>query len=127
MRKKIRFIEIKIRQFIWLIKNIGKPDTYDEVIYKGDKYWIKSSLTGYNIWNLYKNEEKNPTYFRIKGDDLKVKRSFKKLKNTIKLMMRFQKNTWQQIDMENRIGSRLTFYNSEDIKYNFEKWNTNKK
>ena len=54
----MRKIEVKIRQIIWAFKKSFEPTTYDFVIYKGEKYFIKSSLTGENIWNIFKKGEK---------------------------------------------------------------------
>lgn len=49
----MRKIEVKIRQFLWALKKSFEPTTGDAVIFQGQEYFIKTSLTGENIWNLF--------------------------------------------------------------------------
>ena len=111
----MRKIEVKIRQIIWAFKQSFKPTTYDFVIYQGEKYYIKSSLTGENVWNLFEKDEKEPTHRYIKGKDLKVVQSFKRFINVFKNHLIFQKQSWGLIDCGNPIGTRLSYNNSDDI------------
>ena len=112
---KMRKIEVKIRQIIWAIKQSFKPTTYDLVIYQGKEYYIKSSLTGENVWNLFEKGEKEPTHRYIKGQDLKVIQSIKRFANVFKNHLKFQKKNWGLIDCGNPIGTRLSYNNSDDI------------
>lgn len=114
----MRKIEVKIRQIIWAFKQSLNPTTYDLVIYKGKKYFIKSSLTGENIWNLFEKGEKEPTHYRVKGNDLKLIQSYKRFITVFKNDLLFQKQCWESIDYDNPIGTRLSYNNSEDIYYN---------
>ncbi len=111
----MRKIEVKIRQIIWAFKQSFKPTTYDFVNYKGKEYFIKSSLTGVNVWNLFVNGEKEPTHRYIKGQDFKVVQSVKRFINVFKNHLIFQKQNWGLIDCGNPIGTRLSYHNSEDI------------
>jgi hypothetical protein len=111
----MRKIEVKIRQIIWAFKQSLKPTTYDLVIYQGKQYFIKSSLTGENVWNLFEKGEKVPTHKYIKGKELKVVQSVKRFINVFKNHLRFQKQSWDLIDCGNPIGTRLSYHNSEDI------------
>ena len=111
----MRKIEVKIRQIIWALKQSFKPTTYDLVIYQGKVYYIKSSLTGENVWNLFEKGEKEPAHRYIKGENLKLVQSFKRFINVFKNHLRFQKQSWGLIDYGNPIGTRLSYNNSEDI------------
>lgn len=111
----MRKIEVKIRQIIWAFKQSFKPTTYDFVIYQGEKYYIKSSLTGENVWNLFEKDEKEPIHRYIKGKDLKVVQSFNRFIHVFKNHLRFQKQSWGLIDCGNPIGTRLSYNNSDDI------------
>ena len=111
----MRKLEVKIRQIIWAFKQSFKPTTYDLVIYQGKEYFIKSSLTGENVWNLFKKSEKEATHRYIKGQDLKVVQTVKRFINVFKNHLRFQKQSWGLIDYGNPIGTRLSYNNSEDI------------
>ena len=111
----MRKIEVKVRQIILAIKQSFKLTTYDLVIFQGKEYYIKSSLTGENVWNLFEKEEKEPTHRYIKGQDLKVVQSIKRFANVFKNHLKFQKQSWGLIDCGNPIGTRLSYNNSEDI------------
>jgi hypothetical protein len=111
----MRKIEVKIRQIIWALKKSFKPTTYDLVVYQGKEYYIKSSFTGENVWNLFEKGTKEPTHIYIKGQDLKVVYSTKRFINVFKNLLRFQKQSWGLIDCGNPIGTRLSYNNSEDI------------
>ena len=111
----MRKIEVKIRQIILAFKQSLKPTTYDLVIYQGKQYFIKSSFTGENVWNLFEKGEKEPTHRYIKGKELKVVQSVKRFINVFKNHLRFQKQSWNLIDCGNPIGTRLSYHNSEDI------------
>ena len=113
----MRKIEVKIRQFFWSLKETLKPNTYDAVIYKEKKYYIKSSLCGHDIWDLYEKNFKSPTFKRIKGSELKVVHSFKRFKVVFNQNMHFQKTSWQSIDFNKKLGSRLSYYNSNNIRF----------
>ena len=121
MRKleiKIRQLEIKIRQIIWAFKKSFKPTSYDIIIYKGKQYYIKSSLIGENIWDLYENDKIDPTHRYIKCEEFKVIQSVKRFINVFKNYLIFQKQYWESIDLMNPIGKRLSFKNSDDIYFN---------
>lgn len=111
----MRKLEVKIRQIIWAINQSFKPTTHDKVIYKGNFYYIKSSLTGENVWNIFENGEKEPTHRYIKGQDLKVVHSYKRFIRVFKQHMFFQKTSWQRIDCSNPIGTRLSYISSDNI------------
>ena len=113
----MRKIEVKIRQFFWSLKETLKPNTYDTVIYNGEKYYIKSSLCGHNIWDLYKKNNEILIIKRIRGEDLKVVHSFKRFKVVFNQNMHFQKTSWQSIDFNKKLGSRLSYYNSNNIRF----------
>lgn len=111
----MRKLEVKIRQIIWALNRLRTPSTYDLVIYKGNKYYVKSSLTGHNIWNLSIGGEIK--YRLIKGEELRVVYSFKRAKRVFKEMMRFQETSWQSIDLSKPLGTRLSYYNSDNIRF----------
>jgi hypothetical protein len=111
----MRKIEVKIRQIIWAFKQSFNPTNYDLVIYQGKEYFIKTSLAGENIWNLFVKYEIKPIHRYIKGQDLKVVHSFKRFINVFKTYLRFQKQNWGLIDYRNPIGTRLCYNNSDDI------------
>ena len=83
--------------------------------HQGKEYYIKSSLTGENVWNLFEKGKKEPTHRYIKGQDLKVVQSIKRFTNVFKNHLKFQKQSWGLIDCGNPIGTRLSYNNSEDI------------
>ena len=87
----MREIEVKIRQIIWAFKISFRPTTYDRVEYKGDYYYIKSSLVGENIWNLFKKDAWLPTYRNILGNEFKIKNSLKRHILVFKFHLNFQK------------------------------------
>lgn len=111
----MRKLEVKIKQIIWSLKQSFKPSTYDTVIYQGNKYFIKSSLTGENIWNLFEKGEKKPKHYRISGDELKIAYSLKRFINSFKKHLLFQRQNWGLIDCKNPIGTRLSYLSSENI------------
>ena len=113
----MRKLEVKIKQIIWAISQSFKPTTYDLVEYNGERYYIESSLTGENIWNLFEKGNDKPTYYRIKGKELKIIHSIKRFKNVFKQHMFFQWSSWQSIDCMNPIGTRLSYINSENIQF----------
>lgn len=113
----MRKIEVLIRQVVWSFKQTFKPTTYDLVIYQGRKYFIKSSLTGENVWNLFESGTKEPTHRYIDGDDIKVVQSLKRFISVFKKHLKFQKQNWMLIDCENPVGTRLCYNNSDDITF----------
>lgn len=113
----MRTLEVKIRQILWSFKRCFKPTTYDCVKYKGEKYYIKSSLCGHNIWDLYEKGNQNPIFKYIKGKDLKIIHSLKRFKVVFNQHLRFQKTSWGLIDCSNPIGTRLSYNNSNDIHF----------
>lgn len=113
----MRKLEVKIRQIIWSISQSFKPTTYDKVIYKGNLYYIKSSLTGEDIWNLFEKSKDKPTYSYIRGNEVKIVHSYKRFIIVFKQHMFFQKTSWQRIDCSNPIGRRLSYINSENISF----------
>lgn len=111
----MRKIEVKIRQFIWALKQSFKPTTYDLVVYQGKKYYIKSSLTGENVWNLFEKGEKEPTHRYVKDSEIKFVQTLKRFISVFKNHLSFQKQNWGLIDYGNPIGTRLSYNNSTDI------------
>ena len=111
----MRKLEVKIRQFIWAFNKCFLPTTYDKVLYNGNMYFIKSSLCGENIWDLFELNRKTAVYSRIKGIDLKVIHSLKRFILVFKQHMFFQKTNWEKIDCMNPLGTRLSYINSENI------------
>ena len=114
----MRKIEVKIRQIIWSINKSFKPTNYDKVIYKGNVYYIKSSLKGENVWNLFEKTKDNPTYSYIRGNEIKIVNSFERFIRVFKKHMYFQKTSWQRIDCTKPIGTRLSYLSSENIRFN---------
>jgi hypothetical protein len=90
-------------------------NTHDLVIYQGKEYFIKSSLTGINIWNLFEKGKNKPTHYRVKGEDFKLTQSFKRFIIVFRNHLKFQKQSWGLIDYQNPIGTRLSYNNSDDI------------
>ena len=113
----MRKLEVKIRQIIWALNKIIKPTTYDIVLFNGNKYFIKSSLTGDNIWNLYKMGVDKPIYMHIRGNEFKIIHSLDRFVKCFKNHMKFQVQSWQQIDERKPIGTRLSYYNSDNIRF----------
>ena len=110
----MRKIEVKIRQIIWSICSIFEPHNYDIVLYKGDEYFIKSSLTGRNKWNLYSDAIK---FNSIHGTELKILHSMKRCLIIFNQSMKFQKDAWESIDCCHELGQRLSYINSDNIKF----------
>lgn len=113
----MRKIEVKIRQLFWAFTEALKPTNYDLVIFQGKRYYIKSSLTGYNIWNLFEKNNSEPIHKYIKGNNLKVVHSIKRFIPIFKQKMYFQKSCWQKLDFSNPFGTRLSYLNSNNIYY----------
>ena len=113
--RKIRKIEVKIRQIIWAFENSFKPTTYDIVIYKDKEYFIRPTLTAENVWNLFEKDSKEPSYVFINGKNFYLVQSIKRVLNVFKKHLMFQKNSWGSIDCVNPIGTRLSYKNSKDI------------
>lgn len=113
----LRKLEVKIRQIAWSVKRSLEPTTYDSVTYKGMSYYIKSSYTGHNKWNLFDSTSQKPIFTNVKGKELKVKHSFRRFVDVVKRHMYFQKSNWESIDCNKNIGSRLSYNNSNDIKF----------
>jgi hypothetical protein len=111
----MRKLEVKVRYIIWAIKESFKPTTYDLVEYKENYFYIKSSQTGYDIWNLSLKGSKNSTYNYIKGKDLKIVHSFKRFKRVFKQHLRFQNTTWYSIDIRKPLGTKICYINSNNI------------
>lgn len=113
----IRKIEVLIRILVWSFNQTFKPTTYDDVVYNGKHYYIKSSFTGYNIWNLYESESREQIHSYIKGSDLKIIHSLRRFRVVFKGNLNFQLNNWYMIDCSKPIGSRLSYNNSDNIKF----------
>lgn len=113
----MRKIEVIIKQTIWSIKNIFKPNNYDIVIYNNQKYYIKSSLTGYNKWSLYEKNNEKPIYKNINGKNLKIIHSLKRTIEIFNQNYKFQKNNWRSIDLNKKLGTRLSYINSDNINF----------
>ena len=111
----MRKLEVKIRQIIWALKQSLKPTTGDFVFYKGSVYYIKSSLTGENIWDLFKGSKTEPVHRHINGYNLKIKHSAKRFIHVFKNHLKFQNDNWKRIDYANPLGKRLSYNNSDDI------------
>lgn len=116
LKQSIRNIEVKILQIVWSISKAFQPDTYDYVKYVGQKMYIKSALTGHNKWNIYSNYDKCVRR-NINGDELTVCHSLTGLKSKFKQNLKFQKSNWESIDKRKPIGSRLSYINSNNIKF----------
>lgn len=111
----MRKIEVKIRQIIWCLKGIFEINNYDLVFYNNKKYYVKSSLVGNDIWDLYNEKDLKPEYKYIKGFELKIIHSLIRCKRVFKFKMSFQKSSWQSIDYNNKLGTRLSYLNSDNI------------
>jgi len=113
----MRKIEVKIRQIIWAFFSSFNITNYDEVLYNGKKYYVKSSLTGLDKWSLYTKQNVKPVYYSIKGKDLKLKNNITRFLKVFEEKMYFQVSNWQSIDLRNPLGTRLSYYNSENIMF----------
>jgi len=113
----MRKLEVKIRYIIWAIKQSFKPTTHDLVEYNENLYYIKSSLTGNDIWNLNKKGEKEITFYYVKGKDLKLVHSFDRFKRVFKQHLWFQNTSWYSIDIRRPLGRRICYINSDNIRF----------
>lgn len=114
----MRKIELHIRYFLWAFLETFKPVTYDLVKYKGRKYHVKSSLSGYGFWDLLYPESLSIAYYRINQKKLKVNYlSFKRFVSVFRDKIRFQKQNWQFIDLTKPFLSRISYKSSENIKF----------
>jgi hypothetical protein len=113
----MRKLEVKIRQITWSINQSFKPTTYDLVEFMGNKYYIKSSLTGEGVWNLYLKVSKEPNHRFIRTNELKLIHSFGRFVRVFKEHMFFQWSSWQSIDCRNPIGTRLSYLSSDNIRF----------
>jgi hypothetical protein len=114
----MRKLEVKIRQIIWAFIQTFSPTNGDKVLYKNKTYFIKSSLTGNDIWNLFDVNDSNNIVYKISGKKLTVIQSFKRFVTVFNQHMRFQKISWELIDQRNPIGTRLSYINSDNIVFN---------
>lgn len=113
----MRKIEVKIRQIIWALKQMKKPTTYDFVIYEKNKYYIKSSLSGHDVWSLFDPITNDRKHSHIVGSALKVVQSPKRNINAFKRHLKFQEQNWGSIDRINPVGTRLSYNNEDDIQF----------
>lgn len=111
----MRKLEVRIRQIIWALNKSLKVNNWDEVMYNGKKYYAKSSLIGNDIWDLY-NDGEEILYYK-NGKDLRIIHSWKRFKRVFKEMLYFQKSSWGLIDQNKPLFTRLSYKNSEDIKF----------
>tara|TARA_R110000782_G_scaffold40768_1_gene94077 strand:+ start:286 stop:630 length:345 start_codon:yes stop_codon:yes gene_type:complete len=114
----MRKLEVKIRQTIWAFKKSFEPSECFSVNYEGFEFVIKPSFTKDNCWNLYARGTKEPLFYRIDGNKLKVNyRSFKRWFSNFKSMYRHQKFSWYSIDIRKPIGTRLSYISSDNIRF----------
>lgn len=111
----MRRLDVKIRQLIWAIREAKKPQPYDKVQYGLGEYYIKSSFTGYNKWNLYPIGGDEVIHCNIKGENLIVINYYGRFIRTVLSKLKFQKQTWQRIDLQNPVGTRLSYINSDSV------------
>lgn len=111
----MRKIEVIIRQLVWAFMQSFKPTSYDIVIYKGKRYYIKYNFSSENIWNLFDLNDHSLVKAHVKGSDLKIVQSLKRFVNVFKTHLTFQKQNWGSIDYCNPVGTRLSYNNSDDI------------
>ena len=114
----MRKLEVKIRQIIWAFKKSFEPAECFSVNYQGFKFVIKPSFTKDNCWNLHARGNKTPLFYRIDGNELKVNYiSFKKWFGNFKSMYLHQKWSQYSIDIRKPIGTRLSYINSDNIRF----------
>ena len=114
----MRKIEVKIRHLFWAFKKSFEPSQCYSVNYNGVEFCIKPSFTKSNCWNLYHKGLDYPSFERIDGKDLKVNLvSFNRWFNHFKSMYKFQKWSWYNIDCKKPFGSRLSYINSDNIRF----------
>lgn len=118
MMNKIRNIEVKIRHTLWALGESLKPSQCYSVKYKGEEFCVKPAFNRDNCWHLIKRGDGKPTHFHIDGKDLKVNlHSFKRWHGHFKSMYRFQKTSWYSIDICKPFGTRISYINSDNIRF----------
>lgn len=123
-KRIIRKIEVAFRQRIWAISQVSKLKEGDVVMFKnsdGTQFIIKPSFTGYDKWNLYQSGESKPAHNYINGKRLKMilidKYSWKRISRIYKNSLNFQITSWKLIDELKPIGKKLSYINSDNIKF----------
>lgn len=108
--KLFRKLEVKIRYIIWAFKMLSYPTTYDKINYQGTLGVLTNGVNAPR-WktNITKNQIHQNTFLVIRG----FKRDFRVFKQRYS----FQMSSWYYIDYRNKLGSRISYYNSNDIRF----------
>src|SRR5690606_10150999 len=110
MRKIMRKIEVKIRYIVWAYKRLSFPTTYDKINYQGDEGYC---INGVNspMWLTSLSNQ------RIHESKFLVIRSVKRDIIVFKEHYLFQLRYWYSIDNRNKLFTRISYYNSNNIKF----------
>lgn len=104
--------------FFWAIKESLKPCISYSVKYKGLEYYVKSSLSGYGYWDLINTKTRKIDYYRVSQSELKpIIKRFKIWFSVFKNSYKFQKSSWYRIDINKNLFSRISYINSDNIKF----------
>lgn len=116
----MRKIEVKIRQIIWAFNESFKPSKCYSVEFQGVTCNIKHSFTGYNKWHVTSKLVPELKWRNIHGSELIVNlHSFKRWYNNFTSCYKHQKWSWYLIDIRNPLGTRLSYINSDNIKFKY--------
>jgi hypothetical protein len=115
----IRKIEVKIRYIIWAFEESFKANSNYYAKYNGNMYYLKNEIYSENIWSLISIKDTNVKLQYINIKDFKVIiPSIGCFIRTFKSKMFFQNSSWFAIDIRKPIGNRISYNNSNNIKFN---------
>jgi hypothetical protein len=115
----IRKLEVKIRYAIWAFQESFKANGNYYAKYKGNLYYLKNEIFDENVWSLISVKDTNVkiSYINIKEFKVIIP-TIERFIDTFKSKMFFQNSSWYLIDIRKPIGTRISYNNSDNIKFN---------
>lgn len=115
--KKHEKVNSKSMLFFLSLKESFKVNQSYIVEYKSNIYYVKSYLSGYGYWDLISLYNKIDEY-RVDQKYLKpIIKDYKIWFSVFKSKYLFQKKAWYRIDCKKSIFSRISYVNSNNIKF----------
>lgn len=110
MKNLLRKLEVKIRYAIWAFRMLSRPTTNDKINYQGN---IGYCINGVNapMWKI------SLAQHRVHENKFLLIRDIKRDLQAFKQRYGFQMRSWYSIDYRNKLGSRISYYNSSNIKF----------
>ena len=105
MRKLI----VKLMYVVWAVSQLKEPTSYDQVIYEGEKRYIKYGNPHWKIDGISQ---------QVKSSEFKIVRGLKRDWRVFKQRYSFQMSSWYRIDTWNKpIFRRISYKNSSNISF----------